>query len=271
MQNKLIWFASTVLLSMILIAAAPTPPPAGSAPPKQLSLKSDGKIAGGVEVTTAASADDMALPREKFPGVHFASSTEFFAQNPDRSKTPSGLYILDADFVPAQLPDHLKSLGLTLGQDGSLVDAKGEKTTMLYFPRLAKVAGKQGALPGGVTKWSLGLIPSAHAATPYPLSWVSAGASWRLPTGFCRTVTADSRIDAWGPLHGGARPHTRIEYLEARVRVAHDRSSRCPNADVCTAHDSWSVGCFWPAYGASGSHYVHAKEGTFMWTWTFSW
>jgi hypothetical protein len=111
----------------------------------------------------------------------------------------------------------------------------------------------QGTLPNA-SRWAF--IPSANAATPYPLSWVSAWAAWVTPADFCRTVTADTGTDAWGPASGGSRPHTRIEFLEARAVLNSNPDSRCPGRDSCRAHDEWFVGCFWPAYGATGSHYV---------------
>ena len=230
------------------------------------------KIVGGAEMF-ANGAGDMALPRDKFPGVKFLSSKTFFEQNPDRSKTPSGLYILDADFVPRALPDILKEQGLKLASDGSLTDAKGAKQTLLLWHHLVAPNQKQGMLDRNSHGWSwLDLVvPGARAATPYPLSYVSAWGSWRGESGFCRTVYADTGADAWGPLQAGDRPHTRIESIETRVALAHYRRNSCSSCDTSRSHDEWSVGCFWPAWAASGYHYANLKEGWFSWTWTWRW
>ncbi|MDH3195512.1 MAG: hypothetical protein OEL78_04280 [Hyphomicrobiales bacterium] len=211
------------------------------------------------------------LPRSILPSARFMSMKDFFGKFKDRSKTPSGLYILDAGFVPYSLPATLKADGLSLLDRGDLVDAKRQKVTMVVFPRAYSVEVDK-ADAGDNNFWPFKFIGSAKAADPYPLSWVGVWASWRTPSGFCRTVRANTYGDSYGPEQAGARPHTRIQYIETRAGIGsiRDRDS-CRNCDAESSHASWHVGCFWPAYGASGSHFANFAEGDFSWTWTFSW
>lgn len=228
----------------------------------------DEKVAGGV--VKRVTGAEAGLPAKALPGARFMSLKGFLAKYKDRSKTPSGLYILDADFIPSRLPAVLKEEGLALQQDGTLLNAKKEKTTLVLSPRVYRVGLKKAQAPS--LRWTFRLIDRAEAANPYPLSWVSWWWSWRTPSGFCRTVRARTNAASWGPLQGGDRPHTRIQYIETRAYVGSsgDRDS-CRNCDEEGSSDSWRVGCLWPAYGASGYHYVNFAEGSFNYSWTFRW
>ncbi len=112
--------------------------------PELKNLQHKMNIEGGVEITAAEKAVDLALARGKFPQVRLVQAKQFFTEHKDRSKTPSGLYILDATFIPQQLPEILKEAELTLRADGTLVNAKGEKVTMVLWHKL--VAASKTAL-----------------------------------------------------------------------------------------------------------------------------
>ena len=224
-------------------------------------------IQGGEEITNAERAADLALPRSKYPQVHFVEAKTFFAENKDRSKTPSGLYILDSEFIPQQLPEILKAAHLTLKADGSLVNAKGGKVAMVLWHKLVAVSEKQGYLTDHEKGWSI--LPVVYAANPYPLSYVSAWGSWYADNGFCRSLTANTGADAWGPVQNGARPHTRIQFIETRAWAsgAGTADNTCGN---CYTEGSQSVanfGCFWPAYGGGTYSYADLKDGSFSWSW----
>jgi hypothetical protein len=107
------------------------------------------KLEGGVEIVGAKQAQDMVLPPGRYPGIRFfVQPNEFFFLYPDRSKVPSGLYLLDTQLIPRQLPEILRRNSLTLNPDGSLVNVAGEKVVMLLRYKLVAITKKQGSLPG---------------------------------------------------------------------------------------------------------------------------
>jgi hypothetical protein len=235
--------------------------------PELKNLQHSMNIEGGVEITTAEKAADLTLAPEKFPQVRLVKAKQFFAEHQDRSKTPSGLYILDSTFIPGQLPEILKEAELTLKPDGILVNAKGEKVTMVLWHKLVAVSEKAGSLSEDDRGWSI--LPVVHAASPYRLSLVSAWGSWQADNGFCRSLTARTGADSWGPLQNGSRPHTRIQYIETRAwaNEAGTTDRECRNCDKLTSRAEASFGCFWPAYGTGTYSYANLKDGSFSWTW----
>jgi hypothetical protein len=78
------------------------------------SLKHKIELKSGEEITTPEKAGNLAQPRQKFPNVHLVEAKAFFIEHKDRSKKPSGLCILDSNFIPRQLPEILKKEHLTL-------------------------------------------------------------------------------------------------------------------------------------------------------------
>jgi hypothetical protein len=163
----------------------------------------------------------------------------------------------------------LEKAGLTLRQDGALVDAKGDKALMLLWHKLVAVTPNIGKRSPDNSGWGL---PVVYAASPYSLSLVSAWGSWYAvyhdPTGFCKSLNGDTGADAWGPIEGGARPHTRIEYLETRVYGVHND---CSNCDSSFSEYSVGFGCFWPAvtFGRPWN-YANFKDGDFHWAWLWN-
>lgn len=232
------------------------------------NLRHKMEIKGGVEVTTPARARDMALPPGRLPGIHFAKSKEFFTRYPDRSKAPSGLYILDSSFIPRELPAILKRKGYTLQPNGTLLNSQGKKMTMVFWHKLVKVSGRQGALPMQHNFWGLS---TAYAASPYPLSWVSAWGSWSEDDGFCRSLTTNTGGDAWGPIQNGDRPHTHIQFIETRAWSAGGGTADnvCTNCYTESSQSVANFGCFWPAHQFGVYSYANFKDGSFSWTWTW--
>jgi hypothetical protein len=261
-------FCLGAALVSVLISASST------ASAQNFSVKAE--VRGGTIKKLAGEA--AGLPVSALPGVQLVSSKAFFAKYKQRDQTPSGLFVLDADFIPPTLPDLLKRDGLTLMKDGTLLTADKQKETMLVLSpaSFAVQIGEQGRHDGGPLRNFFWLVPEAHAAAPFPLSNVTAMATWRTPTGFCRTVTAKTESDAWG---SGAptpswyhRPHTRIEGIETRAFIEpNGDTDTCLNCDRQSSTKRWRAGCFWPAYSASGFHYVAFKDGPFQFAWSFEW
>ncbi len=211
----------------------------------------------------------MALPREKFRGIHFMGSEEFFRKYPERNKTPSGLYLLDTELVPRQLHEILALNGLALGPNGSLINHKNEKAFMVLGYKLVTIRKKQGALPEH--RGFLGLLgpAPAYAASPFPLEWVSAWWSWSDDEGFCRSLSANTGADAWGPVVDawGDRVHTNIEQVEtfAYAFDAQD-DERCNSCPWSSSHANRDFGCFWPAHGGGQGGWWDTKDGSFNWS-----
>ena len=265
-------FLSTLFAALTLAGQQPKqlPTPVAKVPvnPVLKNIQHKLNIVGGTEITAPERAIDLAAPRAKYPQTHFVTSAQFFAANKDRSKTPSGLYILDADFIPVQLPEILEKARLTLKPNGTLLIAQGGLATLVLWHKLVQVTTPRASVDPN-QRWSL-LTPVA-AASPYPLSWVSAWGSWSADNGFCRSVTANTGADSWGPVQNGNRPHTFIQYIETRAwsSGASTIDNQCRNCDTLTASSTASYGCFWPAYGFGVDGYADLKDGSFSWSWSW--
>ena len=98
---------------------------------------------------------------------------------------------------------------------------------------------------------------------------MSAWGNWYADNGFCRSLTADTGADAWGAVQNGARPHTRIQFIETRAWAsgANTVDNQCANCDTLTSQSEASFGCFWPAYGGGTYSYADLKDGSFSWSW----
>jgi hypothetical protein len=237
----------------------------------QLQPKPDNSSA--VEITSANVPQDMILPRDQFSGIHFYQSGEFFSKFPDPKSTPSGLYLLDTEFVPKQLPEILAKDNVALGPDGTLVNQEGEKVVMLLKYRIAAVTKKPA--DGGVSAQQGTLPPS----WPYPLEYVSAWYSWRYYNGFCRYGDAYTGGDAWGPIidQYNDRAHTNIDYMEMNASlwagggpwVVDDEWRYNVSSDVAHAHKD--IGCWWQAYGYAqfGWAYFYDAPSNFSWSWSW--
>lgn len=127
------WLLVLGLLPFILVSVAfgqavPNPstdtaPKAADTAPKAAPLA---RLVGGVEIVNLKDAQDMSLPYNRYPGLQFRTSKEFFTQYPDRSKVPSGLYLMDTELIPPQLPQILARTDLAPGPNGTIVNNKGE-------------------------------------------------------------------------------------------------------------------------------------------------
>ena len=228
------------------------------------------KVEGGEAVLLRGK--DAGLPLEKLPGIKSIT----FEQWLKMEKIPvTGLFLVDTDFIPTGLPEFLKEHCLVLKKDGTLLDSDGMKIALFLQGEVFKVKMESKSLSSHATAAKGPAIFSASAdpANPYPFSMFSWYMWWKYRGGFCRDYRAGTVAEAWGPEQGGARPHTRIEYIETRVAMAgrSDRDS-CMNCDYKNSYVRWNIGCFWPAHGkASGWHYANWKDGSFSATRTWSW
>lgn len=194
---------------------------------------------------------DAGLPLESLPGV---KSITFKAWLQLEDVPETGLFLVDTDYIPHGLKDQLKREKLTLMKDGTLLDSAGTKTTVFTQAEMFKVVEKKQANmnPKLLEKLADLFAKPAIAGDPYPFSAFSWNMWWRYRGGFCRDYRAWTVAEAWGPLQGGARPHTRIEYIETRVRL-HGNTDRddCGNCDYESSYRRYKIGCFWPAHGGA--------------------
>jgi hypothetical protein len=228
-------------------------------------------IPGGVEITTEKDAADMALPREKAPGVRFAKSDEFFRQYADRSKAPSGLYIFGAAFIPRELPDRLKAAGLTLRPDGTLVNAQGRQVTMLVWHRLVVAPGRARPMEQHTWLEEFG-VGTAHAAEPYPLAGWTYSYSWSWETGYCTDVRTDTYANALG-YQGGSWVPTNAQSLGTRAYAgAGTYDNWCINCSSQHTYAEVNNGCGWPGVvivNYSAAAVVDKSQPSTPWFWQF--
>ena len=254
-----------VSAACIAIGAVAAELPAGSVKEKLV-------IPGGVEITTEKDAAELALPREKAPGVRFAKSDEFFRQYTDRSKAPSGLFIFGSQFIPRELPDMLKTAGLTLQPDGTVVNAKGHKVTMVVWHSLVAAPGAN-RLPRQQHTWLQELgIGSAHAATPYPLAGWNYSYSWSWETGYCTDVRTDTYANALG-YQGGNWVATKPQFLGTRAYAGGGTYDSWCN--YCSSQHTYAEvnnGCGWPGVvivNYSAASVVDKSQPGTPWFWQY--
>src|SRR5689334_21698624 len=78
-------------------------------------------------VKTSEVIEDAGIPLAMFPQIK-TMSKESFASMKDLPET--GVFLIDGNYLPHTFNDELKTQGLTLKADGSLVNAKGNQTVL---------------------------------------------------------------------------------------------------------------------------------------------
>ncbi|MBP1697918.1 MAG: hypothetical protein H6Q41_3106 [Deltaproteobacteria bacterium] len=199
------------------------------------------------------------LPPESLPGAQFISLKD--AKRMDTKERKTGLFLVDVDFVPRELPEALRSFKYTLRKDGTLLDANEE-------PILALVTSEVYLIQKKRTENLFNLItPEAYAANPFPWQCYSFTPWAVYHSGFHRWYDARTWADTYGPDGAGGcstgSPHTRIDYIYTRAAVGGwGDSDHCFNCESEYSRDTWDVGYFWPAHGVpvTTHHAVYADE-----------
>ncbi len=224
------------------------------------------KVEGGT--AELLPPEKSGLPLKTLPGVK-TISMEQWAELKSVPKT--GLYLVDTEFVPLSLPKELEKRRYTLKKDGTLLNEEKKLITIFIKGEMFRVK------PNSISEAGVKSIKSStdrlYAAYPYPFSAISWSMWWKYRGGFCRDYRAWTTAEAWGPLQGGDRPHTKIQYMETRAQIGSkkDRDS-CFNCDNESSYVRWDVGCFWPAHRRGlGYHYANWKDGNISATLTWSW
>ncbi|HEV8577539.1 MAG TPA: hypothetical protein VGX68_00545 [Thermoanaerobaculia bacterium] len=230
----------------------------------------DGAVNG--PAPTRLTGATAGLPLAAMPGVRRISLDE--VKRMDVIEQSTGLFVVDLDFLPRELPEILKSKELTLRESGELVDRNGQPavafvTSEVYQMRMSSQEPRQSWLPNLLQGLADGLVPAAEAANPFPFRCFSFTPWAVYHGGFHRWYEADTWVAAFGPDGGGgcsnASPHTRIDFLRAGAAVRGAGSSPfCFNCETMHAHDVWDVGYWWPAHGTPvTTHFGIWADGSF--------
>jgi hypothetical protein len=214
----------------------------------------------------------MGLPKDKLPGAKFISFSEWEKM---KNIPKTGLFLVDTQSIPPELPAQLKEEGYELSKDGKLTTKDKKPVAIFIKPDYFSVA------PSKDEKSATGLLNNlfnnAYAGNPYPFRCFSVSPWSIYHGGFCRDYQAKTTAHAYGVDRSNncssSSPHTRIEYIETRASIGgrSDRDS-CRNCDQESSSVEWDIGCWWPAHGrASGRHFLNMKDGGIELTREFSW
>ena len=238
---------------------------------------------------TSKSADVIKIAPEKMglspkvlPGAQFLSSKEWKAM---KTIPKTGLFIIDSQAIPRELPKLLEKEGYKLEQNGTLRDSKGKPVAMFLQPAYFKITKQKKAhlTPrhpnSNQFSKTLGeyFIPNAQAGNPHNFRCFSAWPWAVYRNGFCRNYEAKTFAHSYGLDEHRAcsrnSPHTRIQYIETRASIGGRRDrDDCRNCDNEQSRVKWDIGCFWPAHGgASGAHYAHLTDEGISVTRSWSW
>lgn len=199
--------------------------------------------------------EDAGLSLDKLPGVKSITYEEWHKLE----KIPeTGLYLVNTDFVPQELPENLKKAGYTLHRDGTL-DSAGVKITLFVQSQVYKI---ENDVP---SKGNNKLESDSVSPRAFPQPWAAYSYSfwWKYDGGFCRGYNATTSAYAYGPRTGDFWPSTNIQWMQTNARLSSGGNDTdvCSNCFSLSSSASWDIGCFWPAHGGtSGSHYMYMYD-----------
>jgi hypothetical protein len=229
--------------------------------------------ANGIKVQRLAGAQ-IGLPRTQAPYAKFVTMDAI--KQMDFARTATGVFIVDTDYVPRELPEILRMKGLNPTQDGRLLDANGEPVALLIKSETYLAQGPSNRQTSLLDKMTDLLIPPAKAASPFPWRCFSFGPWAVYHSGFHRWYEAGTNIAAYGADGGGgcsgASPLTKIDFLQARATVgAPGAQNSCFTCATQSAYDTWDVGYWWPAHGTPATfHSGIWADGSFSFSRTAS-
>lgn len=207
--------------------------------------------ANGIKVQRLTGAQ-IGLPRAQAPYAKF--TTMDAVKQIDFARTATGVFIVDTDYVPPELPEIMRMKGLNATKDGRLVDANGEPVALLIKSETYLAQGPSGRQTSLLGKVSDLFIAPANAASPFPWRCFSFGPWAIYHGGFHRWYEAGTNVAAKGTDGAGQcsgnSPLTRIDFLQARAAVGSPGArNSCFACATQSAYDTWNVGIFWPAHG----------------------
>ncbi len=239
-------------------AGAPMPPDRVT-PTKKLQMGVRGNVGRRL------SGKEAGLPFSDFPGVKRLSSAQW-ARMKQIPKT--GIFVVDADYVPGDFRDALKEEGYSLDGKGVLTDREGKQKAIFILPQTYELKGQRQGWLEQLQKYAGDtVIGDAKAGSPYQFACYSAQAWLVYDEGFCRHWDLKTRGNAYGPKAGGGCgwpvPTTNISSIQvwAWIHGASFRNSSCSNCSTKSVTATWDIGCFWPAHGgASFENYANLQD-----------
>lgn len=247
MINRILFllFAATVFFF-----AACTPPAAEDCDCEERVPKLMTQVTGAEATLQQGTQAGLAL--DALPGVQQITTEELLKME---EPPETGLFLVDTDFVPQELPEQLKEEGYRLSPDGTL-DSAGVKIALYVQAAVYKLSK-----PNKATDDLNANQPTARAF-PQPWAGYSYSFSWKYNGGFCRKYEARTRAHTYGPPTGGFWPYTNVQWIQTYAAVGSSGDSDyCSNCFTEYSKDTWNIGCFWPAHGgASGYHYLYIYD-----------
>lgn len=204
-------------------------------------------------VAEPLTGEAAGLPLNALPGVQTINYEEWLNM---KDVPETGLFLVNTDFVPQELPEELRNAGYTLQENGTL-DSSGVKITLFVQSQVFKLRDTtqtQNNEFEGIPKDTI-----TARAFPQPWAYYSYSFWWKYDGGFCRSYRGESKAYAYGPEVDGFRPYTNIQWIQTHVRAAGKSDTDvCANCHTLTSYAKDNIGCFWPAHGTGGgNHYIY--------------
>ena len=247
-------------------AAAGSEVPAGAVLPPD-RVKPTKRLQMGVrgDVGRKLSGAEAGLPLSAVPGAKRISSAEWARM---RKIPKTGLFIVDADYVPGNLAESLKEEGYSMDANGKITDREGHSKAIFVLPQTYELKpGRQGWLEQLRKHAGNAIVGEAKAGNPYHFACYSASAWLVYDEGFCRHWDLKTKGWAYGPKAGGGCgwpvPATNISSIQvwAWIHGASFRDASCANCSSKGVTATWDIGCFWPAHGgASFENYANLRD-----------
>lgn len=242
------------------VPAGATLPPDRVKPVKGLQMGVRGTV--GRKLT----GREAGLPLSDVPGAKSITSADWAKM---RKIPKTGLFIVDADYVPGDFRESLKEEGYTMDAKGKIKDREGRSKAIFILPQTYEMKGqRQGWLDRFKKQASSAIVSEAKAGNPYHFACYSASAWLVYSNGFCRYWDLKTKGWAYGPKAGGGCgwpvPATNISSIEvwAWIHGKAFRSASCSNCSSKGVTATWDIGCFWPAYGSGGllENYANLRD-----------
>lgn len=221
---------NTIFLCSILIAVGCGAP---DAPQAEVSIYDLTSLPDAIRLHGKAAG----IEQSSMPGARFVDSKALKQMNLSEEK--SGLWLIDTDFIPAEMDAALEEQRMNLGADGTLTDAEGRPVLALVSSEVWNVK-------------SHGRVPAKTftiQASPYPWRCIYYS-TWAIYTSYVgakkyesRTWAAARYVNSSGACGGG--PNTNIDYVNAHTAAKSGETGSTNACNACSATDAydsdWSV------------------------------
>ncbi|NOT42630.1 MAG: hypothetical protein HOP13_19310 [Alphaproteobacteria bacterium] len=247
-------------------AAAGSEVPAGATlPPDRVKPVKGLQMGVRGTVGRKLAGREAGLPLSDFAGAKSITSA---AWKKMRKIPKTGLFIVDADYVPGNFRESLTEEGYAMDAKGNITDREGNQKAIFILPQTYEMKGqRQGWLERFQKDASNAIVGEAKAGNPHHFACYSASAWLVYSNGFCRYWDLKTKGWAYGPKAGGGCgwpvPATNISTIQvwAWIHGHAYKEASCANCSSKGVTATWDIGCFWPAYGgALLENYAHLQD-----------